>query len=749
MGYFRSVLDKDPARASLESIMKNICNGKWKEPVERIRSLRATGDKAEADKVKRMLCAFTTSAICVGGHALAHVTDYTGMVGLDFDKVPAEVLEEKIKLCQECVHTMAMFKTCSNEGFRVIVCTDGGQEDHLVAFRGVAQLYETLLGLKCDEHCKDVNRLSFVSYDPQGYYKEDAELFSVPSQTSDVSELLDTFLRYNSFEPGGRNAAVFKFGLQANSHGYTQWETAALLIARYSAPDFSVQEIDAAIASAFKENRVLNPPVKSFQKQEKGAQIGALGALVPPMPPLLPKEDPLEGVNTYGYEYFTGNAPTLSDFVYEHLPRRLRRAIEHCKNRKQRDVMLISAIVVLSACLPKVTGRYGDYTYSPQLFFFLLAEAASGKGEMSFAGKLFEAIDERFKNNYVEDMKRFNRVHDRWLHDKETAYKDKRDFDLPEPEKPKEIEMSIPANISKSMIHHHLDQNGEVGGIMFDTEANTLNTANKMECGNFVSDLCKMFHHEVIGSSFRILGKMLCVKHPKMALALSGTPDQLGKLIPDKRSGLFSRFLFLTLPGNVPWDDQTPDYEKVSTQGFFEHESLDVLNDYDFLNMHATDVRLSPVQWKTLNQTYCAMLKDVVLEDDITLQSIVKRHGLMTLRIAMVLTALRKADDKGYQPMIYCSDVDFNAAMEITKCCMEHSFLLSTTLPDNATGMLPMRIARQMQVMFDLLPDTFTLKEALEAGASLGINKRSIYKFLAKAVGVKIEKLEPGVYRKL
>jgi len=80
---------------------------------------------------------------------------------------------------------------------------------------------------------------------------------------------------------------------------------------------------------------------------------------------------------------------------------------------------------------------------------------------------------------------------------------------------------------------------------------------------------------------------------------------------------------------------------------------------------------------------------------------------------------------------------------------MEHSFLLSTTLPDNATGMLPVRIARQMQVMLDLLPDTFTLKEALEAGTSLGICKSSVYKFLAKAIGVKIEKLEPGIYRKL
>lgn len=749
MGYFRSVLDKDPARASLESIMRGICEGKWKEPVERIRALRAKGDKAEADKVKRKLCAFTTSVICKGGHALSNVTDYTSLVALDFDDVPAEVLEEKIRLGKECVHTMALFKTCSDVGFRLVVCTDGGQEDHLVAYRGIAQLYEKLLDLKCDEHCKDVNRMSFVSYDPQGYYNEDAELFSVPSQTSDLAQLLDSYLPNNPIELGGRNAGVFKFALVAKSHGFTQWETAALLIARFSAPDFTVHEIDATVASAFKENRVLNTPVHSFQKQGESAQNGALSALVPLMSPSAPVFYPLKEDNAVDYEDLTATAPKLPDSIFSSLPRRLRRAIEHCKNPKQKDVMLISAIVVLSACLPKVKGRYGEYTFSPQLFFFLLAEAASGKGEMTFAGKLFEAIDERFKTIYVEDMKRYNRLHDKWLHDKEASYKEKREFDVPEPEQPKEVELSIPANISKSMIHHHLDQNGEVGGIMFDTEANTLNTANKMECGNFVSDLCKMFHHEPIASSFRILGKMLCVKNPKMALALSGTPDQLGKLIPNKRSGLFSRILFLTIPGDALWYDQTPDYERISTQGFFEHESLEVLNDYDFLDMHPTDVRLSPIQWKKLNQQYSAMLKDVVLEEDITLQSIVKRHGIMTLRIAMVLTALRKAGDKSYQSTIYCSDVDYTTAMEITKCCMEHSFLLSTTLPDDATGMLPLRKPQRMQEMLDLLPDTFTLKEALEAGASLGIDKRTIYKYLAKAIGVTIERIETGRYRKL
>ena len=406
-------------------------------------------------------------------------------------------------------------------------------------------------------------------------------------------------------------------------------------------------------------------------------------------------------------------------------------------------------MVALSACLPKVTGRYGPKTYSSHLFFFLLADAASGKGEMEFAGKLLNKLDDRFQLRYEEDLIKYNREHNRWEFNKDAALKAHKEFDTPEPKEPKEVELKIPANISKSMVHHHLDQNGEVGCAMFDAEANSLTTANKQECGHFESDLCKMFHHEVIAASYRILGRTLRVRRPKLALVLSGTPDQLGKLIPNKRSGLYSRILFLTIPDSNEWVDQTPDYTTISTEDLFEQEGEEVLNDFDFLEMHPTDFRLTDVQWKVLNQTFSKKLKDVCLEDDKTFKSIVKRHALMTLRLAMILAALRKAEDKSYQSIIYCTEMDFNIAMEITSCCIEHSFLLTTTLPDERTGMLAARNPKPMLDLFNNLPDPFTLKQALEVSERLHIKKRTLYVYLKKAEENKIEKIAPGRYRKL
>ncbi|MDD4821925.1 MAG: hypothetical protein PHI48_05135 [Bacteroidales bacterium] len=57
------------------------------------------------------------------------------------------------------------------------------------------------------------------------------------------------------------------------------------------------------------------------------------------------------------------NTPFIESFVYDNLPVRLDRAIRHCKNKRLSDVMLLSTMVALSACLPKVTvKRHGLIT---------------------------------------------------------------------------------------------------------------------------------------------------------------------------------------------------------------------------------------------------------------------------------------------------------------------------------------------------------------------------------------------------
>ena len=59
------------------------------------------------------------------------------------------------------------------------------------------------------------------------------------------------------------------------------------------------------------------------------------------------------------------------------------------------------------------------------------------------------------------------------------------------------------------------------------------------------------------------------------------------------------------------------------------------------------------------------MKRNVSLEDGEGNEAIVGRHGLLTLRIAMVLTALRKWEAGWNKKDVTCSDEDFSITIEL------------------------------------------------------------------------------------
>ncbi len=64
----------------------------------------------------------------------------------------------------------------------------------------------------------------------------------------------------------------------------------------------------------------------------------------------------------------------------------------------------------------------------------------------------------------------------------------------------------LPATTSYSRMQIQMRDNGPQGSIIFDTEAQTLATANHLDCGNFDDMLRKAFEHENIDSAFKING---------------------------------------------------------------------------------------------------------------------------------------------------------------------------------------------------------------------------------------------------
>ena len=95
----------------------------------------------------------------------------------------------------------------------------------------------------------------------------------------------------------------------------------------------------------------------------------------------------------------------LPEIVYQKLPKVLSELTEPFTGR-EKDVVLLSSLGVISAALPKVYGNYDGNKYSSNLYLLIVAPAASGKGVMNKSKVLIEEIQQNIlelsRNNIDE-----------------------------------------------------------------------------------------------------------------------------------------------------------------------------------------------------------------------------------------------------------------------------------------------------------------------------------------------------------
>lgn len=118
-------------------------------------------------KRKDWLPCFTPTGIFTH-RSIAGLEFYNGVVCLDVDSVPdPEALKEKVKHL-EWIH--AMFTTPSGHGLKVIIKTNGDEHHYTVNEERVAKLWLKESGYPRDNHCKDIARIQYISWDPNLFY---------------------------------------------------------------------------------------------------------------------------------------------------------------------------------------------------------------------------------------------------------------------------------------------------------------------------------------------------------------------------------------------------------------------------------------------------------------------------------------------------------------------------------------------------------------------------------------------------
>lgn len=168
---------------ALSAVLTGIANGQWQQQVEAVRTAYSQGGKAAARPAKDSLSAVTFSGLFNGPHKADCLTEHTGLLIVDFDDL-ADRLQAARTAIEHDPHTKTVFVSPTGSGLKVLVRIPADPAGHERAFDTVARYFQDQHGLTADASGRDVCRLCYVSFDPDLYQNDAAQMFVIPAQLS-------------------------------------------------------------------------------------------------------------------------------------------------------------------------------------------------------------------------------------------------------------------------------------------------------------------------------------------------------------------------------------------------------------------------------------------------------------------------------------------------------------------------------------------------------------------------------------
>jgi hypothetical protein len=743
---------------TLEQIIEAIKGNHFTEQVAQIRLALQRSNKAKADKLKKQLVAFTPSGHFNGGRTLEHLLEYTQLVILDFDKLEKGQLEGLKEQDRQDRFACAGFTSPGGNGYKIIVQVESKQECHEEAFRQVAKYFTELLspflegaGGGLDRPGKDITRLCFLSHDPEAWFDFDKEVFSVlaalvtpptkkrtvttsngqpePGKISAASpgELQTIFSetqRHADYVEGNRNNFLYLFANNANRVGVSETNTLDFALDNFA--DLPRREVIASVASAYKHH------ASEFDCHSR-------------------RETAKGGTSEEFYTQLHAT-PIFPDELFPDLPVILKEPCSLLEDTRERDVFLTAAISILSGCIPATKGIYDRREFYPNLYSFILAPPASSKSVMTFAKQLGAGLHKSLKeqsktalDKYKKDLIEYNRRQSRLLKSKKQSAL----FEATEenePVKPPVKLLFIPANTSAAMFRQHLADNGG-SGILCETEADTLGNVLQQDWGKYSDLMRKCFSHEDDANSRKSVVEFMELESPRLSIALSGTPNQVLRLIPSSEDGLFSRFLFYIFAVKPHWRDVSPQQGSVNLTEYFREKSQEVIEMHNFLAAHPTEFHFSRSQWTHHFDTFQRLLKETYLLNGDDALASVFRMGVIFFRMAMLFSALRKFERRDTTTVIYCSETDYETVQRLANVFIQHTLFLLEKLPKTGTAAFN-NLPNNKRLFIEKLPAEFRRKDAVEMGEGYGLSRATVDRMLETLTGSYFECAQHGVYSK-
>ena len=773
--FYFSVFDEHAVDMTLKEFVELLRGERWKAQVEEYQRLKASGRETEAKKLKRKLAALVIAGRCEGSHAETNLKQWSGDAMLDVDKCNGRV-SEFLQVLKDTPWVKAAWRSVSYDGLKLVVRVEAESVDeYRLAYALVAWHVAQLLAFPCDMSCKNPTRPCFASYDPEAFFRPDTEVFPwrrfVTEHPDRVGEILaelkvktpasaskplvaasgmlhtffNEFLAQNPFVDGKKNEFLLKLGRIARYKGVGEEELArlkTLAVERLAGMGCAAGDIPPRIDSGYRYADMNKGPETPASRAHKAqgslrrySDSGEEG-----------EEAEIEKLEA---DKLRRNVPCLPDELFDRLPDFLKRGLTHVRNKRERDILLLSMITNISGCLPGVRMNYGGMVYSADLYLVALAGSGRGKGVMQLAAILPAAIQEYYDELNRKDEREYRQKLLKWNLEERLAAQEKRVPDLDQcPEMPVERILKVAPNISKSQLILALEAGGSVGLVMNASELDMISSAMHQEYGKHDDVMRAASQHEEVSSYFKTDHRLVIVSDPHLALCASGTPAQLHKFISSLENGMYSRVAFYV--GQAPWEYKSanPGKVRLDMRAYFKGMGEELLRMFIFLSGSPTEVVFTEEQWKEHTERFRTYLREVVAEDDDSPGAIVLRHGLMMSRIAMVLTALRKCEPQWNTSEWKCSDEDFRTAMQIVDVLLEHSLLLSTSMDDTAGRIRPVKAFFKLRPILRTMPREFTYSELMAAANEAGLPTASVKRYLLRLVYYQIVEKEDGKYRK-
>lgn len=673
---------------TLEDAWRYITSSEAAEATEQLRSLT---NKDEQRKFKSTHFDYVTFSGRFKKRGKGQLIHHSGLICLDFDNVSDVESLFKRLLQDKCFMTRLLFRSPSGNGLKWVIQIDCADvEDHEEYFESLLEYCTQTYGITPDQQCRDIGRACFLPHDPDAYLGRIPQPKQAKKKSSDKktysSDKLDDVERLTQAIERKRIDITANYGrwrnigfALASSLGENGRDYFHRLSQFY--PHYSEKEADAQYDKCMraKGSGITLASLFQYAKEDAGIIISPIYA---------------NGGMTELAEQ-TMNAeettPTFWRQVRKKLPHIIKEIAACANSAEDADILILGTIVTLSSCLPNIYGIYGDRVVYPNLFLFVTAPASAGKGRLTLCRKLVQPIQDELQ--------------------------------------PKKL--IIPANSSATMVYQILAEN-DGRGLMFETEGDTLANIFASDYGNYSDGFRKAFHHEPISYMRRKGNEQVELLQPKLSTVLSGTPRQIASLIPDTENGLFSRFIFYYVDFKLTWLNVFASGNETSIDEVFDGIGSRILDLYQNLNNTEVRFSLTSRQKEAFNSYFqnAQLHYHNKLGDDFIAS--VRRMGLITYRIAMVLSVIRMIDENDFPALLYCHDGDFECAIIISRTLLQHTERVYTELSNHDLCRPAGQGQNRRSQLLDLLPDEFGTATAQELAAKLNIPRRTVERYLAE-----------------